>query len=351
MAADGRTLVTANKFSNNIAICDLQTQQLRCFVPAGDGPRGVGVTSDGKYAVVANEASNDVSVIDMLAGQKVAQVGTLGYFPHQVVISKDNSFAFVMTIGTSLVSGNVSVIGLNAGASGLVKTLPVGTIRLMDLWVPYCAVSRMALSPSGGMLGVCVNADDAFVLLDTVKMLKVASVKVGATPMCAVFTPDGARAYVTNMGSNDVSVIDIQGGGSKEVARVKGIGSPLGIVLDASGSFAYVAGYLTPAIYAVSTATNQVVKTLPLPLSPREVTFSAKTGMVYVACGPSVDAIIHGTSPFLGQLIAIRASGAQSAISSTTALFSSPSDAVLSDSLGTCVVSLPATDGLDLVPF
>jgi len=47
----------------------------------------------------------------------------------------------------------------------------------------------------------------------------VATVPVGRDPNWIALAPDGSRAYVSNRGSDDVSVIDL--GAHKEIARIK----------------------------------------------------------------------------------------------------------------------------------
>jgi YVTN family beta-propeller protein len=66
-------------------------------------------------------------------------------------------------------------------------------------------------------------------VIDTASNTVVATVGVGSVPYWVAITPDGTRAYVTNFGSNFVSVIDTA---SNTVVATVGVGSePFGVAI------------------------------------------------------------------------------------------------------------------------
>ena len=75
-------------------------------------------------------------------------------------------------------------------------------------------------------------------------------------------TPDGARAYVTNVGSGSVSVIETA---TNSVLATVGVGpSPHGIAISPDGARAYVASHTGTGVSVIQTATNTVQTTVPV---------------------------------------------------------------------------------------
>src|SRR5439155_26912732 len=84
-------------------------------------------------------------------------------------------------------------------------------------------------------------------------------------------TPDGRFAYVVNLTSNDVSVINTA---TNTVAATVAVGfGPFGVAITPNGAFAYVTAFgdrcANGVVWVISTATNAVVATVPLAGAPR----------------------------------------------------------------------------------
>lgn len=70
-------------------------------------------------------------------------------------------------------------------------------------------------------------------------------------------TPDGKRAYVTNHGSSNVSVIDTA---TNTVSATVDVGvDPFGVAITADGKFVYVTNTGSNNVSVIDTATNKVV--------------------------------------------------------------------------------------------
>jgi len=98
-------------------------------------------------------------------------------------------------------------------------------------------------------------------VIDTASNIVVATVGVGNLPVAVAITPDGTRAYVTNKFSNTVSVIDTAS--NTLVATVVGLGSgPSGVAITPDGTRAYVANYFSNTVSVIDTVSNTVVATV-----------------------------------------------------------------------------------------
>jgi YVTN family beta-propeller protein len=80
---------------------------------------------------------------------------------------------------------------------------------------------------------------------------------VGTTPVGVAVTPDGTHVYVTNINSNNVSVIARPG--NAVVATVPVGSFPRGIAVTPDGTHAYVTNTNSNDVSVIATATNTVV--------------------------------------------------------------------------------------------
>jgi YVTN family beta-propeller protein len=87
-------------------------------------------------------------------------------------------------------------------------------------------------------------------------------VTVGPSPVGVAITPDGAFAYVTNAGSDTVSVIDTA---TNTVTTTVTVGSgPGGVAITPDGAFAYATNVNSGNVSVIDTASNTVTTTVPV---------------------------------------------------------------------------------------
>ncbi len=90
----------------------------------------------------------------------------------------------------------------------------------------------------------------------------VATVGVGNFPIGVAITPDGAFAYVTNLLTGTVSVIETAS--NTLVATVRVALDPVGVAITPDGAFAYVTNAGSGTVWVIATASNTVVATVPV---------------------------------------------------------------------------------------
>jgi YVTN family beta-propeller protein len=103
------------------------------------------------------------------------------------------------------------------------------------------------------------NSVSVFSVSDTVNV-KVAEIRVGKEPWCVAITPDDSRAYVTNMASGTVSVINTSN--RRVIATIPVGAEPFGCALTPNGKKLYVANQSSDSVSVIDTASNWVVKTI-----------------------------------------------------------------------------------------
>jgi YVTN family beta-propeller protein len=109
-----------------------------------------------------------------------------------------------------------------------------------------------------------------------------AAIPVGAGPAEVAFTPDGTRAYVTNLGANTLTVIDT-GTGAPIGAPIRVGAKPNGVVFTPDGSRAYVTNNESKDVSVIDTAAAAVVATIPAGEWPDGLAISPDGGRIFVA--------------------------------------------------------------------
>lgn len=155
----------------------------------------------GATLVVANKAEATASLIDLERGEVIATLVT-GEGPHEVAISPDGRFALVANYGARENTGN-SLTLIDITEAKVVKSIDLGEYRAPH-GVEWIDAERAA---------VTVEANQALVLIDVKKGVVVQSIDTDqqVSHMVAV-DPGERRAYVANIGSGTVSVLDLESG-------------------------------------------------------------------------------------------------------------------------------------------
>jgi len=124
-------------------------------------------------------------------------------------------------------------------------------------------------------------------VIDTSTNTVVATIPVAGGPSGVAITPDGTRAYVTNANSNTVSVINTS---TNTVVATIPVGVfPVGVAITPDGTRAYVANFRSDTVSVIDTATNTVVATILVGINPVEVA---------IAFTPKLEAVTATGSTF-----------------------------------------------------
>ncbi len=331
VSADGRLAITCNLTSRNISIIDMNTRSVRSYVDVGDRAYEAAFTPDNAYAVVCAADANYVRVVD-LSTDTVVKSLYIYRRPMRVRISPDGQYAYVLNVASG---DRISFIHLDGANSSIVAEPSAGETGSVGTHL-----SGIELSHDGSILAVCASFDDRLNLFDTTTFTRVASVPVGDFPIRVAFSPDDTRAYVTNVFSDNLSVVEVDGANSNLITNVGNMDYPVMVNVDGLGSYVYVANQgQNDSIRVLDTSTNTFVQTLLFGSgSPAETYLSWTDGTLYAA---STESELHR----------IAATGPTSAFVDSTPLTASPTHMAFDNWLGVAVVGQPNPDGVDLVQF
>jgi YVTN family beta-propeller protein len=187
--------------------------------------------------IVGNKGEDTVSFIDLATAKERARVAT-GKMPHEIAISPDGKQAAVVAYGGT----TIDVFDV-AGAKKL-RTIdlapnqrPHGLLWLADgrlIATTEASQSIAIVAPDGKVTGIKTDQQGSHMV---------------------AITPDAARAFIANIGSGTVSVIDLVAG--KKLRDIATGGKPEGIAVTPDGRQLWVGDLDAPRVQAFDTASYE----------------------------------------------------------------------------------------------
>jgi YVTN family beta-propeller protein len=240
---DGRTVYVSGDGSSSVDVIDTTTDKVVTTIPVGKTPNGVALTPDNRWLLVTVYDDNRLAFVET-ATQTVAATVEVPK-PHTVAISPDGQRAIV----TVQEPGHFGLALIDLTTRRVVQTLPlektprdgefgddgkafyftqagVSAVQVLDpaadtivAQMPTGVSPHFVGAPRGAAFGlVVVQGPGELLLFDPATHQPVRSVTVGKQPHWATVSGDGKTAYVTNEGSNDVTVVELATGRTATVA-------------------------------------------------------------------------------------------------------------------------------------
>jgi 6-phosphogluconolactonase (cycloisomerase 2 family) len=227
----------------------------------------VAVHPSDKFAYVANGDSTPRSVSMYTingANGALTYFGTIAAegFPTSVVVDPSGQFVYVAaeTDSGTPGPGSVSMYAINAttGALTSLGTIATGTM------IAESSSNSIVVDPSGAFAYVTNSGSNNVSMYSinatTGVLTSGGLIDAGTTPLSVAVDPTGKFAYVTNNGSNDVSMYTINGttGALTPVGTIATEQSPTSIAIHPSGKFAYVTNSASNSVsmYSIDGATG-----------------------------------------------------------------------------------------------
>ncbi|KAL9094513.1 MAG: hypothetical protein Q9165_003072 [Trypethelium subeluteriae] len=212
-------LSDANKSGGMIGIC-LRTRTVVKSIESEWSSHWFVMTPDGTKAYTCNKEADFVSVIDLLEEKMVAKISLPGGC-EQPAISKSGKLAYFPTptvpYGDSKQPSDPSIQVVDTVSDKVVKSIALDALALTThvdsqdrLLVGQSRVSNGASSdgqtfgkvaPLNGILSVFTSKDEGY--------QQIASLEVGKVPLTVLSSLDGERAFVSNISSGTVTVVNL----------------------------------------------------------------------------------------------------------------------------------------------
>lgn len=185
----------------------------------GDGPHGLRISPDGKTAYIAMLSGKSMGVLD-ITSFSLKDIPLSGAAV-QTGVTPDGKYALASVYDAKnlavydIASAKLSYITLPKEAKGPVQIYPTPDSRFV-----YVADQGFYFDQPVG---------DTVYKIDLKEMKVVQTIKGGSAPHGVIVSRDGKFVYVTNLKSDDVSVIDTAT--EKEIAKIQVGNTPNGISL------------------------------------------------------------------------------------------------------------------------
>jgi YVTN family beta-propeller protein len=219
LTPDSKYAVAVAQEKGEIYKVDANNYQIVSTIPTRQNaePHGLRMTSDGRNVYIAMMGDKSI-------GQLNLETASLTYIPLsgkpvQTGVSADGKYALATVFDTRSVA---------------VYNIPQKQLNYIDL--PKEAKGPLQLYPTPDAKYAFVADQgnyfgqpdgDKVYKVDLQQLKVVETIKVGTAPHGVVVSPDGKTVYVTNLVSNDVSIVDTAT--NKEVGRVSTGAKPNGI--------------------------------------------------------------------------------------------------------------------------
>jgi YVTN family beta-propeller protein len=287
LSPDGRRLYVSGDGSSQVSVIDTATDRVGATLEVGRAPHGLAMTPDGRRLLVAVYGEDKVAVFDTATATQVATVAVAK--PHTVAILPDGKRAYA----TSQAPGHFGVAVIDLGTLSVLREVPLDKAprdieAAFDGRAVYFTVAGenavvvldpgrdqiVARVPTGvsphiaslfrgtGAVSVVVQGPGELMMFDPATYAVQRSIAVGKQPHWAAANGAGSVVYVTNEGSNDVTIVDLVGGGTRSVP----VGTaPRKVVVQSA----------VPAAAAAPTTGGARVSIVNFAFAPGELTISA----------------------------------------------------------------------------
>jgi YVTN family beta-propeller protein len=234
---DGRTVYVSGDGSSSVDVIDTATDKVVKTIDVGKTPNGIALTPDNRLLLVTVYGENRVAFIDTATQSVVATAAVPK--PHTLAISPDGKVAYV----TVQEPGHFGLARIDVPARSVVRTLPLektprdgefgydgkmfyftqaglNSVAVLDpasdkivAEIPTGVSPHFVGYPRNSAFGmVVVQGPGELLLFDPATNAPVRSVAVGKQPHWATASSDGKKAFVTNEGSNDATIVDLTTG-------------------------------------------------------------------------------------------------------------------------------------------
>ncbi len=253
-----------------------------CLCLSGAGLLAGTVEAGGGTLIVRNKAEAAVSVLDRDSGREVFKL-PVGEGPHEVAVAPDGKTAVVANYGARTPGSTLTVLDLPTRSP--VKTIDLGAFKR-----PH----GIGFLPDGRRVAVTSEVKRALLLVDvrTGRIEKHFDTTQEISHMVAL-TPKADRAFVANIGSGSVSVLDLTTGKLPAVIQT-GAGAE-GIAVTPDGKEVWVANRGADTLSVIDAASLKIVETIPCKSFPIRIAFTPDGRFALVSNARSGEVAVFDT--------------------------------------------------------
>jgi YVTN family beta-propeller protein len=233
--------------------------------------------------VILNKSDGTASILDAKTGVSRATV-PVGKTPHEAEVLADGKTVAVSNYGTREEAGRtITFVDLD-------RNSPAGTIALPEGARPH---GLKALS-DGRLLVTAEGLKELFIVDPKARRVVTRIPTAQETSHMVVASSDGKRAYVANIGSGSVTVVDLVAG--KAVKSIPTGEGAEGIAMTGNGAEVWIANRGADTVSILDTKTLEIAASLKVPQFPIRVKITPDGKRALVSCARSGDVAVIDVS-------------------------------------------------------
>jgi YVTN family beta-propeller protein len=237
MTPDGKTVYVSGDESSTVSVIDTATDRVTHTIEVGKTPHGLAMQPDGRILLVAVYGEDRVAFVDTATRAIAGSVAVPK--PHTIAVRPDGKLAYVASQQPGKFALVVVDLATRAAVREIVLDKPprdpefsydgkalyftlagINAVQVLDpqsdrivASVPTGASPHIAGYFRGAPAAMAVvQGPGELLLFDPATNAPLRAIAVGKQPHWVAASADGKRAYVTNEGSNDLSVVDLTSG-------------------------------------------------------------------------------------------------------------------------------------------
>jgi YVTN family beta-propeller protein len=263
---------------NKVVKIDLKTETVVNYFDVGVNPHGITVSPDGRYIYTGQMRkmkTNQVLVTDILTKKKIEI--PVGKIIHHFDISKDGNYIYVTA---------EKLVIINTRTMKVVAQVKTGMM-------PY----YVSVGPNEKYIYVTNKGSNTLSILSFPLGKIVSTISTGPGPSHIAFSPDGRRLYITETGGETVSVIDL-----KKQALVKSIkvGKDAHAIDVTPEGIIFMSNRGDNSVYMIDPSSLKIKKKIAIPV-PDHIAVGPEGKKVYI--GSRTEKAIYVLDAVTGKIL------------------------------------------------
>jgi len=224
------------------------------------------LSADQRTLYVSMPDSNEVAVVDTISWEVKATIAT-GKSPTRVALQPDHHYLWIANLGSGMEASDRGVTVVNAGDLLTKAHIPTGK---GPYEITFDDDSRFAfvLNRGSGSLSV----------IEVSSLQKIVDIPVGSQPASEAYCSKARSVFVTDEDSGEIYVVD--GQRHKVTARIKGEPGLGQIRFPQNGQFGFALNPKKSVLHIVDSSSNRIVQTGDMLHEPYQVAFSDRLAYI-----------------------------------------------------------------------
>lgn len=257
-------VIVLNKDEDTVSFIEEASKKVVKTVEVEKNPHEVAATRNGRKAFVSNAGANSISVFDMTTLDIIDTIRHSEFqFPHEGKITADGTLILASTYAHKVF---------------FIDTI---THQVTDI-LPAERMSHMvALSPDDKFAYISNIGSNSYSILEIATRSFSAHIPVGRKPEGINISPDGRWIYVANQDDNNVYCIEAATNSLR--GRVATSDVPIRVMFTHDSKYAFVPNRLGNCVSVIDTERILEIKRIPVGLWAGGIDFNAAGTLAYVA--------------------------------------------------------------------